>query len=673
MRLVASPKEVMPNESPEPQQANRRVHRELLAFTQRHCTEVHVAAALEELGCAVDRLQENDVTHRDIAARGAEADLLLYTRTWGLPDPGAVIGVFRQLEARGVVTASFHLDLYLGLEREATLEGDPFWSTGLVLTPDGAPESEAEFAWRGIRHIWSPPAVHGPECRSGRFRPQMAHDVTFVGSYPYPHPEWPYRNQLVEWLSATYGSRFRRYGGGSTVVRNEPLNDLYASAKVVVGDSCNPRRPDGTFHPRYWCVDEETEVLTADGWKRYDAVAVGDLAYSIDPAGLGAWSPVEAVSIFPPAEREMLVVEGASHSSVSTLDHRWLTDRPVGRRREAIRAFRTSADLTSQDRVPICAPCSDLPLSPKFSDAFVELVAWAWTEGCVRRGRYEKIVQSNRANPAHVARIRAALTAEFGPPVAHLREAERGAPAWREVVYPARPEMTEFVLNSVASEAFEAVAPDHAVSAQFVAGLTGAQLRLFVETSVDGDGCRKGRSVTLAQAERRRLDAIEMAYALLGEATNVTLQGPVHILHVKRRSFVSPLRADASRRSVRRETREGIVWCPTTGNGTWLARRRGSVYFTGNSDRLTETLGRGGFLVWPRIEGVEELGFEDGVHFRLYDFGDLDGLRSIIDFYVGHPEAARSIAAQGQAFVAANHTYRHRMAALLDAAGLGPA
>lgn len=310
-------------------------------FTQRHCTEVHVAAALEELGCAVDRLQENDVTHRDIAARGAEADLLLYTRTWGLPDPGAVIGVFRQLEARGVVTASFHLDLYLGLEREATLEGDPFWSTGLVLTPDGAPESEAEFARRGIRHIWSPPAVHGPECRSGRFRPQMAHDVTFVGSYPYPHPEWPYRNQLVEWLSATYGSRFRRYGGGSTVVRNEPLNDLYASAKVVVGDSCNPRRPDGTFHPRYW------------------------------------------------------------------------------------------------------------------------------------------------------------------------------------------------------------------------------------------------------------------------------------------------------------------------------------------SDRLTETLGRGGFLVWPRIEGVEELGFEDGVHFRVYDFGDLDGLRSIIDWYAARPEAARAIAAQGQAFVAANHTYRHRMAALLDAAGLG--
>lgn len=234
-------------------------------FTARHCTEVHVSAALEELGCSVVRLQENDMTWREIEAAGAAADMLLYTRTWGLPEPEKVIAAFRRIEAKGTVTASFHLDLYLGLEREATLEGDPFWSTGLVLTPDGAPSSEATFAARGINHVWSPPAVHRPECIPGTFRPAMAHDVTFVGSYPYPHAEWPYRNQLVEWCSGEYGDRFRRYGGGSTVIRNEPLNDLYASAKVVVGDSCNPPGPDGPWHPRYWS-DRITETVGRGGF-----------------------------------------------------------------------------------------------------------------------------------------------------------------------------------------------------------------------------------------------------------------------------------------------------------------------------------------------------------------------------------------------------------------------
>ena len=28
---------------------------------------------------------------------------------------------------------------------------------------------------------------------------------------------------------------------------------------------------------------------------------------------------------------------------------------------------------------------------------------------------------------------------------------------------------------------------------------------------------------------------------------------------------------------------KGIVWCPRTGNGTWIARRRGTIFITGNS------------------------------------------------------------------------------------------
>lgn len=236
-------------------------------FEHRHCTEVHVAASLEELGCEVLRLQENRASLAEMEAAARQSSLLLYTRTWGLPNPAEAIKMFRRVEAEAdVVTASFHLDLYLGLQREATLDGDPFWSTQLVLTPDGAAESEAAFAKRGIRHIWSPPAVYGAECVPGTFRPDMAHAVTFVGSYPYPHPEWPYRNQLVEWLSSTYADSFRRYGGGATVVRNEPLNDLYASATVAVGDSCNP-----DDHPYYWS-DRLTETIGRGGFLVYPRI-----------------------------------------------------------------------------------------------------------------------------------------------------------------------------------------------------------------------------------------------------------------------------------------------------------------------------------------------------------------------------------------------------------------
>ena len=200
------------------------------------------------------------MTVDEIERACVNADLLLYTRTWGMTDPVGAIAMMRRVEKLGVVTASFHLDLYLGLGREATLDGDPFWSTQFVFTPDGDPASQAQFEARGIQHVWSPPAVHGPECVPGRVVEAFEHDVVFVGSYPYPHLEWPYRNKLVEWLGDNYGEEFKRYGGGSTVIRNEPLNDLYRSAGCVIGDSLCP----GFTKPNYWS-DRITETLGRGG------------------------------------------------------------------------------------------------------------------------------------------------------------------------------------------------------------------------------------------------------------------------------------------------------------------------------------------------------------------------------------------------------------------------
>lgn len=214
-------------------------------------TEAHIARELERLGHEVLRLQEpfrNSPRARQFLQRvereadHAGADLLLYTRTWGLPGPEA-IALWRRLERNGTVTASYHLDLYRGLEREDSINGDPFWATQFVFTPDGNPDTDEWFAARGVNHIWSPPAVVSDECAvvmPGQPRPQFLRaPIAFVGSAGY-HPEWPWRGQLLQWLSATYGARFRRYSGDVPPgpVRGRALNNLYASCSVVIGDSC---------------------------------------------------------------------------------------------------------------------------------------------------------------------------------------------------------------------------------------------------------------------------------------------------------------------------------------------------------------------------------------------------------------------------------------------------
>lgn len=227
--------------------------------TYSFCTEVHIGRSLEQLGHKVVFLQEDRHTPESIetAAKQTEANLVLYTRTWG--QPARLTDVWRRLEAQGIRTASYHLDLYLGLEREATLEGDPFWSTEFVFTPDGDPASQAEFERRGINHHFLPPAVVADECVPGIYRERFAHDVIFVGSEAYHH-EWSHRPQLIGWLGATYGDRFQRYGAGLEIVRGQHLNDLRASAKVEVGDSLCP----GFTHYGYFS-DRVTECLGRGG------------------------------------------------------------------------------------------------------------------------------------------------------------------------------------------------------------------------------------------------------------------------------------------------------------------------------------------------------------------------------------------------------------------------
>ena len=58
-----------------------------------------------------------------------------------------------------------------------------------------------------------------------------------------------------------------------------------------------------------FCVDEETEILTWFGWRRYDALAVGDLVLTLNVAtGLAEWQPVKAVS------GRSVPSDGASHA-----------------------------------------------------------------------------------------------------------------------------------------------------------------------------------------------------------------------------------------------------------------------------------------------------------------------------------------------------------------------
>ena len=81
------------------------------------------------------------------------------------------------------------------------------------------------------------------------------------------------------------------------------------------------------------------------------------------------------------------------------------------------------------------------------------------------------------------------------------------------------------------------------------------------------------------------------------------------------------------------------------------------------SDRLFEAPGRGGFQLFPRIKGIPEL-FDGTMMF--FDFGDFDGLKDLIDYYLEHDQPREALRTMCHDHVKTHHTYVQRWETILE-------
>lgn len=86
------------------------------------------------------------------------------------------------------------------------------------------------------------------------------------------------------------------------------------------------------------------------------------------------------------------------------------------------------------------------------------------------------------------------------------------------------------------------------------------------------------------------------------------------------------------------------------------------------SDRIPETLGRGGFLIHPWVSGMEQQFSDGGLTFGNWPAWDWDALKSQLNFYLDSAmdENRQLMAKAGQEYVTENHTYTVRMKQLIE-------
>lgn len=230
-------------------------------FGVSYSTESDRAWSFEKLGHEVVRFQENETRVEDlieaVRMRGIQVVFYSHTHGWEIRN---LTSFFAYCKDAGIPTASVHLDRWAWLDRAKDVGKEATWFTEYQFMADGSPEAVELYEKLGLKWHWIKPGVVERDCYlASPDRVRFPHDIIFVGSKGYHH-EYPERPKLIQFLRDTYGDRFGHYGGdGLGTIRGHDLNVLYASAKVVVGDSCFGGRP------RYWS-DRVTETTGRGGF-----------------------------------------------------------------------------------------------------------------------------------------------------------------------------------------------------------------------------------------------------------------------------------------------------------------------------------------------------------------------------------------------------------------------
>ena len=395
---------------------------------------------------------------------------------------------------------------------------------------------------------------------------------------------------MVTEMGAEYIEKVRWIEFTSTFDEHAPAVRDELMSTVATGLDLPKELLTGLVDLNHWCVTDDHEILTKDGWAHQDDVGVGTEVLTLNhETGMSEWQPIRDMYRARVSDEPMLAMKSGTHSSISTPNHRWPTLRQGHRR------WATSEELTDHDMIVRATVSADIPAEAKWTDAFVELLAWYWTEGSAQNGMIS-IAQSHGVNPERVVRIRKALIDLYGPAKTSLHAGRnQGPPGWREAVQANKQShggpVTVFYLNTQASRPFIDAAPDKCVRSGIIREMTMAQLALFIDVSMQGDGqhYRQGR-LDIFQSDDERLDALDLAGTLAGYSISRRAVKDGYRLNLSQAATARPVKAANEVRRIGSNGATaavvpytGTIWCPVTDNQTWFARHDGHSFYTGNT------------------------------------------------------------------------------------------
>lgn len=314
------------------------------------------------------------------------------------------------------------------------------------------------------------------------------------------------------------------------------------------------------------CVDEETEILTKDGWKKHNEVSMKTEFITVNPKTkeIESQKPREIVK----RKRDGIMYEftGRSVNQKLTPYHRCPYLSQSDKKDDTWRE-KTAEEISLYDRLPLGTEGIKKEKT-KYPDYFVELIGWIITEGSYSTKRTDERITITQYDKKRNKRI-ATLADKFGY-------------SWH---YSTRGDIC--IAQKGARKIFQ-ILPEKKLTFELINQLNRKQLELLYEILLDADGTRQPTNETFIQVDQETIDAFQYLCVLVGKQSRQYTRKPdyfkgnhfgkkdIHYVSVKKNKYACDFK-------IEKKQYKGIVWCPDLPNGSIITRRNGKTMVSFNT------------------------------------------------------------------------------------------
>jgi len=335
-----------------------------------------------------------------------------------------------------------------------------------------------------------------------------------------------------------------------------------------------------------FCLSEDTEILTKNGWKKHTDIKIGELAFSFNPQTKNLeLNEIERI-ILKEHDGEMIkLFNNNSIDALVTKDHRVLCNyRTTGKDRKwcwSIDKFVFAKNLPNGIRIPLAAKMESIT-ECEIDNDLIKTIGWIITDGNIHYFEDKKYfsyeISQSEAKGAILTEMTDIINRRF-PEVSiykRKREDEIFKRSEENIFYfkkKASQEINLWLLNDA-----------HRIPRVILETASLSQLKILFDAMVQGDGniqfSKKGyKYITFYVGQNEKLadDFQELCVRLGLSAIKSYVQQNNQI-----KVLVSFKRKYAHIRKKKTENYSGKVWDITIKNSAFVARRNGKVFFTGN-------------------------------------------------------------------------------------------